>query len=375
VLLLWISFAALTAAVLACVLRPLFRAAASAGAAQSPEIAVYRDQLTELERDAARGLIDAAEAETAKTEIARRLLASDRQSQASAASSSSAQHSTAPYILAAATPLLALGLYLSLGAPNLPGRPAAELHAKKLDQNASVAELIARVESRLRAKPDDGEGWDVISLVYFKLERYDDAATAFANANRLLGESTKRLAGYAESRVFANNGIVTEDARRAYEKILAREPDRPEPRFWLALAQEQDGKFADAKAAYEALLKSNGSEAGWRATVEERIAAVDARLTGKAPAGPTRDDVQAAQKMSPEDRARMIAQMVDGLAARLKENANDLAGWQRLVNAYVVMGRRDDAVAALGTARKTFATDPKALADLKTLADNLGLGS
>ncbi len=372
-LLLWISFAVMTAAVVAAVLRPLFRAPADQAPAAA-DIAVYRDQLKELERDAARGLIDAGEAQTAKTEIARRLLASDQQSK-SAAAFPAARLSALTTIVAAGAPLLALALYLALGAPNQPGHPARDQAQRTVSEQSSVAELVTKVEARLRAKPDDGTGWDVIAPVYFKLERYNDAASAFANANRLLGETTKRLAGYAEAVVLANNGIVTEEARQAYEKLLAREPDRPEPRFWLALAKEQDGKLAEAKAAYQELLAMAGSNADMRAGIDERIATVEARIAGKAPPGPTADDVRSAQQMAPDDRQRMITQMVDGLAARLKQDGRDLAGWQRLVNAYAVMGRRDDAVIALGEARRTFATDPQALADLKRLADTLGLGS
>ena len=71
----------------------------------------------------------------------------------------------------------------------------------------------------------------------------------------------------------------------------------------------------------------------------------------------------------------MIAAMVDGLAARLKINGKDLQGWSRLVNAYAVLGRKTDAVAALADARKNFTGDEQALGKLAALAKSLGLGS
>ena len=67
--------------------------------------------------------------------------------------------------------------------------------------------------------------------------------------------------------------------------------------------------------------------------------------------------------------------MVDGLAERLKRDGNDLAGWLRLVNAYAVLNRKDDARAALAQARQHFPADEKALGALSALAKNLGLGS
>jgi cytochrome c-type biogenesis protein CcmH len=85
--------------------------------------------------------------------------------------------------------------------------------------------------------------------------------------------------------------------------------------------------------------------------------------------------VAAAEKLSAEDRAKMIAQMVDGLAQRLRRDGGDLAGWQRLINAYVVLGREQEARKALAEARSKFPADETALAALAALAKSLGLGS
>ena len=128
----------------------------------------------------------------------------------------------------------------------------------------------------------------------------------------------------------------------AYEKILKLEPGRAEPRFWLALAKEQDGKLADALADYKALLAEAPAEAPWRGAVES----ASPRSPAASPVrpSPSRARPAPAPRMSPprrssppEERARMIAAMVDGLAERLKRDGRDLAGWQRLVNAYVVL--------------------------------------
>ncbi|HJZ42159.1 MAG TPA: tetratricopeptide repeat protein, partial [Hyphomicrobiaceae bacterium] len=245
-------------------------------------------------------------------------------------------------------------------------------------ESAQLGELVAKVEARLRERPEDAEGWDVIAPVYLRLGRFRDAADAFDRAARLKGETVKRLAGFAEATVLGADGVVTEDARLAYEKILKLEPGRAEARFWLALAKEQDGKLADAVTEYKALLSESPAAAPWRTALEQRIAEVSQRLSGTqtpAPRGPTVEDVAAAEKLIPGDRARMIAQMVDGLAQRLKRDGRDLAGWLRLVNAYVVLGRKDDALTALADARKTFGGDEKALSELAALAKSLGLGS
>ena len=385
-MLLWIAFALLTAAVLAWVLTPLARPA-PAGAMHAPAEAgaraVYRDQLAEIETERAAGLIGAAEAEAAKVEISRRLLANAAQSEHTApmttAPRSATQHGRIALATAAVVPILTLALYLAYGSPGMPSGSLATRTDVGRDQ---LAGMIGQVEARLRQAPDDGKGWEVIAPVYLKLGRYADAATAYANAARLQGENVKLLAGLAEASILAKDGIVTEEARAAYEKVLKIEPGRMEPRFWLAMGKEQDGRLANALADYTALLKEAPPDAAYRAAVEARIKEVSARMSAprgkepaKAPTGPTAADLEAAARLSPEQREQMVAGMVEGLAQRLKSDGKDLAGWQRLLKAYTVLGRRDDARAALAEARRNFAGDARALSDLSGLAATLGLGS
>jgi cytochrome c-type biogenesis protein CcmH len=379
-MLLWLAFALMTAAALAAVLAPLARRPRVAEA-DTGALAVYRHQLDEIEAERARGLVDPAEAEAARIEVSRRLLASaDRIEGPHASGGAPESRRTMVALLTAAfVPVLTLALYLAHGSPHLPSFPVAGRAQLPLE-GAQIGELIAKVEARLREHPEDGDGWDVIAPVYYKLGRFREAATAFARAAALKGESVTRLAGFAESTVFAADGIVGEEARAAYEKILRIEPGRIEPRFWLALAKEQDGKLGLALADYRALLAEAPADAPWRPAVESRIGEISRRLAGEQPPdsrapGPSAGDVAAAEKLSPEDRAKMIAQMVDGLAQRLARDGSDLAGWQRLINAYVVLGREQEARNALAQARSKFPADDKALAALAALAKTLGLGS
>jgi cytochrome c-type biogenesis protein CcmH len=384
-MLLWVAFAVLTAAVLAFVLAPLVRPVRpgdeAARDAEAGAIAVYRDQLRELEAEQARGLVGAPEAEAARLEISRRILARAAAQPDTGAPAARAprailesRHASFALIAAIAVPLLAMGLYLARGSPGLYS-PSSQAAAR---EEAAVAGLVARVEARLRAVPGDGKGWEVIAPVYLRLGRFRDAADAYANAARLQGESMKLLAGLAESSVLAADGIVTDEARAAYEKMLKIEPGRVEPRFWLAVAKEQAGNFAAALADYKALLDAAPPQAPYRAPVELRVREASAQLAareGGEPAGPTAADMAAAARLDPAQRDAMIAQMVDGLAQRLKSNGRDLPGWLRLLRAYSVLDRKDDARAALAEARRNFTGDAGALSELSRLAATLGLDS
>lgn len=389
-MLLWLLFALMTAGALVAILRPLVRPDpnASANTPDAGAVAVYRDQLAEIDADLARGVIDAAEAEAARLEVSRRLIAvadAAAAGEAAAKAPGKAQVAPAPppahvnrltLAVAGAVPLLSLALYLAYGAPSMPGMPHSEVVESVARQqkvaSAQVETLITQVETRLRENPQDGKGWDVIAPVYFKVGRFGDAANAFQQAMRILGENVTRLNGFADATVFGADGIVKEEARKAYERVLVLDPKRFEPRFWLALAKEQDGNLAAARADYQKLLADAPADAPWRSTVEERVALVSQRLDGK---GPSAEQMEAAKDMNPADRQRMIESMVAGLAERLKTNGKDLAGWLRLVRAYSVLNRPEAARAALADARKALADDEKALAQLTQLATSLGLGS
>ena len=394
-MLLWIGLGVLSAGVLAVILRPLLRPASANRTGTADGSAIYRDQLREIDTERERGLLGEGEAEAAHAEVARRLIALDQQPRTTGYPGlSDPALSRIALAFAAVLPVLAVGLYLQVGAPFVPDQPASARAAPAAD-TAKVDELIQAVELRLHQNPEDGQGWDVIGPVYMKQGRFQEAADAFSNATRILGENTRRLAGFAESTVLANDGIVTEPARTAYEKLMKLEPARIEPRFWLALAKEQDGKFAAATKDYEALLKDAPADATWRPMVIERLEAIQSKLglqnSSKVAAtppvrssippsanierGPSGEDVAAAGKLAPDQRQQMIEGMVQGLADRLKKDARDLAGWQRLIRAYSVMGRKTDALTALATARQTFKDEPLSLAALGNLAESLGLGS
>ena len=390
----WILVAGLVAGVTLVVTRPLMRSEPQSAPAGEADMAVYKDQLKEVAADEARGSLAAGEAEGARLEIARRLLRSSQIVEKPPAPGRDNQRfaSTVSVVMSIALPVASLALYFIYGAPGLPGQPLKERLAEAVNADRPN-DLVAKVEARLRERPDDGVGWDVISPVYYAMGRYADAAGAYANALRLLGETPTRLQGFANARIRTENGIIPEDARKALERILVLAPNVKEPQIWLALAKEQDGRLAEAAADYQRLIADAPADAPWRKLLEQRLAGLSpgsppsARPNGGAPASePTAsagNDASgiaatpdaAVMAMSPEERQAFIARMVDGLAARLQADGSDASGWLKLIRAYQVLGRRDDAVKALSDARIKLKGDEVGLARVEDLARQLGLGS
>jgi cytochrome c-type biogenesis protein CcmH len=365
---LWIAMAVLAAAASLAVLTPLYRPLRRAQSERAQALAIYRDQLDEVERDLGRGVIAASEADAARTEIARRLIKAggEAKDDAPARGTGPQRAATAAII---AMPLAAFVFYLWVGSPELPAEPLAARLAAPPDQQ-DVATLMARVEAHLAANPDDGKGWEVLAPVYARMGRWEEAVAAYRNVVRLLGSTADREADLGEALTAQADGTVTADARAAFNRAAKLDPNAARPRFYLALALGQEGKKDEAIAAWHALLADAPADAGWVPVARQQLASL--QDAAEAP-GPSEADVQAAGDMTPEQRLAMIEGMVGSLAAKLEANPADGEGWARLVRSYMVLGRPADAKAALAKARTALAADAEALAKLNDTAREAGV--
>jgi cytochrome c-type biogenesis protein CcmH len=388
---LWIAMAVLAAAACLPLLMALTRAP-RAVAANAPVLAIYRDQLDEIGRDVQRGVVAAADAEAARTEIARRLIRADAAPAADVAPQERLRRFATVAIVA--MPILALIFYLAVGSPTLPDQPLAA--RPDAEAQREVLALVKKVETHLAAEPDDGQGWEVLAPVYRRLGRTADAVNAYTHAIDLLGPTAEREGDLGEAIVAANNGAVTPEAHAAFERAHQLSPDDPRPRFYIALALTQAGRTDEARAAWQALLANAPADQPWVQVAERALAQLGGPLAnlpqdnsanlgpGSSPPsasaapvvpGPSAADVAAASQMAPADRQAMIEGMVATLAERLKSAPDDPDGWARLIRSYVVLGRKADAETALGDARTALAGDSAKLAPVEAVAAEFQLGT
>lgn len=393
-MLFWILVAALTAGVVALLVPPLLRggpAADTDGGRAAYDLEVYRDQLTELERERTRGVIDDQQMAAARAEIGRRMLSA---AQPAAARSAQPLASPAParaaralaLVIIVGLPLGALAVYLPLGRPELPAQP---LLARDLmgEQRAAQAEepqpgpdvlaAVERLKAHLAANPADLEGWTVLGQVYGRMGRWQDATDALGRAADLSQGDPDITAAYGETLTNANGGIVPEAARRVFETAVAKDPKEPRARYYLALARYQGGDVRGALDGWRAIVAETPADAPWLPAVRARIATaardLGLEVTGvmPAPLPPAAPESQAPESQAPESqdgRDRMIRGMVDSLAQRLKDNPADVDGWIRLARSYRVLGDRARAEEA---ARRAVAEAPRRIDALLALVDAL----
>jgi cytochrome c-type biogenesis protein CcmH len=358
----------LTLAAIAAILWPALRAGRTPDRA-SFDIRVYKDQLQEVERDRERGLIGAEEARAAQLEIERRLL---KAAEAVASEAAAGAPGGRKWAVTAALllPVFALLLYLRLGAPDLSDQPLAARAPAPTEPD--VAQMVARLEARLQAVPDDAEGWLMLGRSKGVLGDAPASVTAYRRSLALRPEDPRAMVGLAEALTLAAGGVVTPEAQALFERVASLASGEPRAGYYLGVAASQAGDLHAAIERWRAILAANPTDAPWRPAVEAALrqaardlgidpAPILAGVPGTPPAAEPGLSAEAARiaALPPEERNRRIREMVDGLAARLEADGGDLAGWVRLARARTVLGEQALAQTAWEKALALAPDDPE----------------
>jgi cytochrome c-type biogenesis protein CcmH len=366
----WIITALLTAVASIAVMYPFLRKQ-KAAADSEHDLAVYRDQLSELENEVKRGLISKEDAAEARAEIGRRIL--KLTTSADAANEGQRLGSSGRLIAAAgilAIPLISWGLYSYLGSPGVPAMPLAQ-RLESDPARASVEELIGRAETHLASNPQDVKGWETLAPVYMRLGRFQDAARAFSQLIALQGPSADTQAMLGEALVGTTGGIVTADAVAVFEKALALDAKEPRARFFIGLARAQEGKLADARTVWNEMVADLPASSPWHSVAQEALSG--SAGNDQAAAGSTESAAAEPVPDNADGQMEMIEGMVAGLDARLRDNPNDPEGWQRLIRSYIVLQRKDAAQDALQRGVSALGNDSTAGKELAAFANELGI--
>lgn len=361
---LWVLFALMAACVGIATLWPLGKDSDAPVGRRGKAMAIYEDQLAEVDRDTERGLITPEEGRAAQVEIKRRMLAtSEREEVAQAASGR-----VALFAAALLTPLAGFALYTQVGAPDIPSMPFAERGAEQ-DDARQLQALVTELRSRLENDPQGGEtrGWELLAGTYMNTGRPDLAAEAFAQIVERDDATSATWSQYAEALISAESGAVTPLAKRAIARAAELDPTNPAATFYGAVAMEQEGNTADARASLLERINQETQFAPWMPTFLATANQMGERLGldpvappefAQAP-GPSAADVEAAAEMSEEEQMAFITSMVDGLEARLQDTPEDLEGWLQLTRALTVLGEEERALAALQNAEPLVADLPE----------------
>lgn len=294
-MILWGALGALTALTLGLLLRPLLRPPAES-AGTGPELAVYRDQLAELDRDLAAGRLPQAEAAAARREIERRVLAladrpdGGRKSESGGEPPKGGRRRPAQGLAVALLVLLpaaALGLYLGLGAPELPARPLAERAADLTDRQSIEAEL-ASLSAALHAGSEDPNVWRRAGYLLVLLGETESAVQAFQTAmmlGRELGPAweSETWSLLADAIIRKNEGQVAPMARQSLARALELDPDNLLALFLSGLAMRQDGALEQAWELWLYVAETGGAELPWRARLMAAMEALGEALGRQPP--------------------------------------------------------------------------------------------
>jgi cytochrome c-type biogenesis protein CcmH len=411
-MLFWIAAGGMGLAVTALLLLALLRGREGAEPAAAADLRVYRDQLREVDRDLARGLVLPAEADRLRADIGRRVLEADRALREGAAAAEAPRALTVA-MAAGLVAILAGGVWTyvaRLGAPGYPDLPIAhriamaeEVRASRPGQAAAEAELAAlpgleaappdpaflelmeKLRAAVRDMPDDLRGQELLARNEAGLGNFIAAREAQARVIAIKGgEATgDDHAGLAEMMVLAAGGYVSPEAEAELTRALQIDPQNGAATYYAGLMFLQTGRPDRAFALWAPLLDRSAPDDPWtgplRAQLPELAAQAGAVNYSLPPLpgapGPSAEDVQAAQEMTPEQRQEMIRGMVAQLNDRLATEGGPASDWARLISAYGVLGDTARALEVWTEARQVFAESAADLATIRRAAEDAGVST
>jgi cytochrome c-type biogenesis protein CcmH len=354
----WISAALVSAIAGALIVHRAARALRPAGA-ENASVAVYRRQLAEIDDLAERGVLPEAERRSAHAEAARRLLAAADET-AEPLKPPTRAGRIAVAAVAGLAPLVAIGVYLFIGSPQLPDQPfARRLAVWRADPSGlDDQQWVAVLQKIIIEHPRDARAY--LFLARAQLSTGDPFSAmqtlrAGINVDRRRGDLWEAL-GVAE--MARANGQITPDAIKDYQQASQLDPTMPGPRYYIGRAKLLNGDIAGGLADWRALDKILSPEDWRRRGLEQEIASVE--KTGALPP-PAPEPAAAAQ-----GQQGFIRAMVDKLAGELQAHPDDPPGWARLIRSYQVLGDTQGRDAALAKVRDIFKNRPD---DIKLIQD------
>ncbi len=416
----WLIAAGMSLVVVLALLLPLLRATVRPAEAlddqDDPDLQVYRDQLTEIDTDVARGILSAAEAERVRNEVARRLLDADRKARTRRRPGRASPMASGIIALVATVVVVggAFGLYRVIGRPGMPDLPLARRNAilaaeeakrptqeevearvgpdEKMRKNLDpkYLALVDKLRKAVAKRPDDLRGQQLLTQHEARLGNFAAARKAKQKVIEIKGDAATAndYTDLAELMIVAAGGYVSPKAERALAAAVKLDNTNPRARYYSGLDFLQNGRPDLTYRLWTGLLEQGPPDAPWIAPIKSQIGEV-ARLAGKpvpsldpgagqqaAPplAGPTREQVQAAGKMSAADRQKFIRSMVARLSDRLENEGGSAAEWARLIRAYGVLGETDKARTALSRATAAHKDDAAAMKQIRAAARDAGIG-
>jgi len=393
-MLLWAVLTVITVIVAAACTVPLVRRYEARPSARAAAMTILGEQLADIDTQVAGGAIDASQADALRTEVKRRMLTSPT-TEAAARPLGPATLGKLAIWLAAIVAIAGTALYTTLGRPDLATAPAtaptatatpdAASTASTATANADVASMVAQLETRMKDNPNDAEGWRMLGWSYFQTARFKDSADAYGRAVTLTPTAPGFASAYGEALVQAAGGRMTKEALAQFRAANALDRADARARYFLGVAKAESGDRRGAVDDWLALLRESPADAPWagelRRVILETAKAdgrnVSAALGSTAPVtaapNPTPAQMQAVQALPQQGQQAMIRGMVDNLAAKLKANPRDPAGWVRLMRARLVLGDRAGAAAAKLDALAGVAGDAAGVAEVTQGAATLGL--
>ena len=262
----WVIGAAFILFALAFILPPILQRSEESDRESDDErrkanIAVYRDQLSELEADLQNGIIGQEQYAQDREEIERRLLDDTSPSKPKPKAVAASARSTA-YAIALGLPIVAVVFYLNVGNPKAITNEAAPTQTPGAMSQAPVERTQEQIEAnvaalakRLQDNPADPQGWTMLARSYNSMERFGEAAGAYAKATELSPKDADLWAEYAFTAAMASGRSLEGRPKELIDKALQIDPENAKALQLAGSAAFQAKDYKKAVTYWERVLK------------------------------------------------------------------------------------------------------------------------
>lgn len=256
----WIAAVVCVAIALAFVLPPLLRkkAGEAKAARRDINIAVYRDQMKEMEADRANGLLSEDQFQTAKLELEARLAEDALAKEAMDTTPVRVGGRKLGFSLAAVLPAAAFGLYFLLGNPaalTAIAEAQANPNPDAVQGEHDIMKMIQQVEEKTRQDPNDGQAWTILAKTYSAVGHWPEALNAWEKAIKLRPEEPAVMSGYAEALAIANNRVLEGKPMELVLKALEKDPNDIKGLELAGIGSFQQKSYAKAAFYFKQLHK------------------------------------------------------------------------------------------------------------------------
>lgn len=233
---------------------------------QTANIAIYRDQLAELEADLSNDVLSKEQYEKSKQELQKRMLQDVSVSGVGSdvrISPNKTRGLVTAVVVILAIPLTAVSLYMTIGdtrglLPQSQLANATQFHSENMagmpQGHAEINSVVDNLVARLQDNPEDIEGWVMLGRTYAIMGKFQEASATYGKLVEMIPDNAQLLSDYADVLAMTNNGSLIGRPAELINQALSVDPEYPKALALAGTVEFEKENYEQAANYWQKLL-------------------------------------------------------------------------------------------------------------------------